>query len=104
MHQLLVAYSFDLHEHPVGFGAAFVLANGKRLPTLGRTLVDDIKLVGGMLTEKITENKFRLRLAVRLHLVVNGNVYRLVQIFGKLFGTPGFNRFFHLADDVALGK
>jgi len=104
VHQLLVADRFDLHKHPVCFGAAFVLANGKRLPSLGRTLVDDVKLVGGMLTKKITENKFCLRLAVRLHLVVNGHVYRLVQVFRKLFGASGFNRFFHLANDVALGK
>ena len=104
MHQLLVTYGFDLHKYPVGLGTALVLADGKRLATFGRALVNNIKLVGGMLTEKIAENKFRLRLAVRLHFIVYGHVYRLVQVFGKFFGTTGLNSFFHLADDIALGK
>ena len=44
MQELLPVDRFNLHENPISFAITFVLADGKGLPTFGRTLMDDIKL------------------------------------------------------------
>ncbi len=102
MHELLIANRFDFHKHTVGFSATFILANGKRLPAFGRSLVDDIEFAGRMLLKEIAEYKFSLRFAVRFYFVIDGYVNRLVQVFGKFFRAASFDGFFHLADHVTI--
>ena len=43
MQELLLVYSLDFHEDTVRLIGAFVLANGKWLTTLGRSLVNNIE-------------------------------------------------------------
>ena len=39
MNQLLTVNSFDFHEYPIGFAAAFELTDGEGLTSFGGTLV-----------------------------------------------------------------
>jgi hypothetical protein len=66
--------------------------------------MNDVEFVGGMLPEKITKNEFRLRLTVGLHLIIDRNIYGLIQEFGKFFGAAGFDGFLYLAYNIALPK
>ena len=102
--QLLIIYRFDLHKNPVNIRSAFILTNCERLTSFRGTLMDYAKFRGRMKLEKIPENEFGLRFTVRLHLPFNRNVYRLIEIFGKLFSTPRFYRFLNKAYYIALCK
>jgi hypothetical protein len=92
------------HEKAEGVGSAFVLQDGKWLPTLGRTLVNDIDLVWRVLFEEISQYEFSLRFAIGLNISIQRHVYRTVEVTGELFRAARLDRFLDLCNHIALGK
>lgn len=104
MNQLLATYGFNFHKNAVGIRITFILADGKRLPTLGRALMNDVKFRGRILFEEIAEYEFSLRLAVGLHVIVDGYVDGLIQEFGQFLSASCFDSFLYLGDHICLCK
>ena len=57
-----------------------------------------------MLFEEIAQYKLRLRFAIRLNLIIDRHIDRLVQEFRKFFRTSCFDRFLHLINYISLSE
>src|SRR5690349_14655598 len=100
--QLFLVDRLNLHEDAESFVSAFILANGKGLASLRRSLMDDVELRRWMLSEKVPEDELSLRFAVRLNFAFDRDVYRLKQIFRQFLRTASFDGFPNLINDIAL--